>query len=37
MIALVYGRWIPTDGDSSGDKAAAMFGKPEQVEARNHG
>jgi integrase len=37
MIARVYGRWIPTDGDSSGDKAAAMFGKPEQAELRKHG
>lgn len=37
MIARVYGRWIPTDGDSSGDKAAAMFGSPEQSEARKHG
>jgi integrase len=34
MIARVYGRWIPTDGDSSGDKAAAMFGSPEKYPAQ---
>jgi len=37
MIARVYGRWIPTDGDSSGDKAAAKFGRPEQSETLMHG
>ncbi|SDG90120.1 integrase [Pseudomonas abietaniphila] len=26
MIARVYGRWIPSDSDMSGSKAAAMFG-----------
>lgn len=31
MIARVYGRWIPNDGDTSGSKAAALFGTPVQI------
>lgn len=31
MIAKVYGRWIPTDNDTSGAKAAEMFGTPVQL------
>lgn len=31
MIARVYGRWIPNDGDTSGSKAAEKFGTPVQI------
>lgn len=31
MIARVYGRYIPNDGDTSGSKAAALFGTPVQI------
>jgi integrase len=31
MIAKVYGRWIPTENDASGAKAAEMFGTPVQL------
>jgi len=31
MIARVYGRWIPSENDLSGSKAAAMFGTPVQL------
>lgn len=31
MIARVYGRWIPNDGDTSGSKAAELFGTPVQI------
>lgn len=31
MIARVYGRWIPNEGDTSGGKAAALFGTPVQI------
>lgn len=31
MIAKVYGRWIPTENDTSGAKAAEMFGTPVQL------
>lgn len=31
MIARVYGRWIPTENDTSGDKAVEKFGTPVQL------
>ena len=31
MIARVYGRWIPSENDMSGNKAAEMFGTPVQL------
>jgi integrase len=31
MIARVYGRWIPSENDLSGSKAADMFGAPVQL------
>lgn len=31
MIARVYGRYIPNDGDTSGSKAAELFGTPVQI------
>ncbi|MBV1814472.1 site-specific integrase [Pseudomonas viridiflava] len=31
MIARVYGRWIPSENDMSGNKAAEMFGMPVQI------
>ena len=31
MIAKVYGRWIPAENDTSGNKAAEMFGTPVQL------
>lgn len=31
MIARVYGRWIPNEGDTSGGKAAALFGTSVQI------
>lgn len=31
MIAKVYGRWIPADGDTSGDKAVDMFSSKSNV------
>lgn len=31
MIARVYGRWIPNDGDTSGSKAVEKFGTPVQI------
>lgn len=31
MIAKVYGRWIPSENDLSGSKAAEMFGTPIQL------
>jgi len=31
MIARIYGRYIPNDGDTSGSKAAALFGTPVQI------
>lgn len=31
MIAKVYGRWIPTENDTSGNKAVEMFGTPVQL------
>ncbi|MEQ4198751.1 Arm DNA-binding domain-containing protein [Pseudomonas amygdali] len=31
MIARVYGRWIPSENDMSGSKAAEMFGPPVQL------
>lgn len=34
MIARVYGRWIPSENDMSGSKAAEMFGTPVQLPAR---
>lgn len=36
MIARVYGRWIPSDGDMSGSKAVELFGTPVQNPAKNH-
>lgn len=35
MIARVYGRYIPTDGDTSGSKAAELFGTPVQIPMEN--
>lgn len=32
MIARVYGRWIPTDNDTSGSKAAEKFGTPYHIQ-----
>ena len=31
MIARVYGRWIPSENDMSGSKAAEMFGTSVQL------
>lgn len=31
MIARVYGRYIPNDGDTSGSKAAELFGTQVQI------
>lgn len=35
MIARVYGRWIPNDADTSGNKAAELFGTPVQIPAED--
>ncbi|RON17900.1 site-specific integrase [Pseudomonas brassicacearum] len=31
MIARVYGRWIPSENDTSGNRAVEMFGTPVQL------
>lgn len=36
MIARVYGRWIPSENDTSGNKAAEMFGTPVQLPGTNN-
>ncbi|WP_273536780.1 DUF3596 domain-containing protein [Pseudomonas sp.] len=35
MIARVYGRYIPNDGDTSGSKAAELFGTPVQIHMKD--
>lgn len=35
MIAKVYGRYIPNDGDTSGGKAHELFGTPVQIPKEN--
>lgn len=37
MIARVYGRWIPTENDTSGDKAVEKFGTPVQIPLSKQG
>jgi integrase len=37
MISRVYGRYIPNESDTSGDLAAAKFGRSEQAETLMHG
>ena len=37
MISRVYGRYIPNESDTSGDLAAAKFGRSDQAETLMHG